>query len=127
MASPDDRKYQSSHEWHKPEDDGTVTIGISAFAVEELTDITFVEIEVEPGDELDAGEVFGEIESVKATSELYCGISGEVVAVNDQLDDTPETVNDDPWDAGWMIRVKPADEGALDGLMDASAYDEQAT
>ena len=121
MASKDDRKYLESHEWHKPEGD-LVVIGISAFAVEELTDITFLEILKTDG-AIKAGETFGEIESVKATSELYCGIDGEIVEVNDALVDTPETINEDPWDAGWLIKVKPANTSQLDGLMDAAAYD----
>lgn len=124
MASPDDRKYLESHEWHKLEGD-LVVIGISKFAVEELTDITYVEYLKEDGP-IKAGETFGEVESVKATSELYVGIDGEVVAVNQELLDNPALMNDDCYDAGWMIKIKPSDASQLDNLLDAAAYDEQA-
>lgn len=124
MASPDDRKYLESHEWHKPEGD-LVAIGISKFAVEELTDITYVEYLKEDGP-IKAGETFGEIESVKATSELYVGIDGEVVAVNQELIDNPALMNDDCYTAGWMIKIKPSDPAQLDNLLDAAAYDAQA-
>ncbi|MEM1097299.1 MAG: glycine cleavage system protein GcvH [Planctomycetota bacterium] len=122
MPAPADRKYLDSHEWHKLEDDGTVTIGISEFAVDELTDITYLEIANQDG-EIKAGEAFGEIESVKATSDLYCGIDGTVVAVNQAAVDDPETINRDCFGEGWMIRVQPADAAQLEGLMDAAAYE----
>lgn len=125
MPAPDDRRYTSSHEWHKLEN-GTVTIGISQFAVDELTDITYLEITKEEGS-IKAGESFGEIESVKATSELYSGIDGEVVEVNQQLLDNPATINDDPYEKGWMIRIKPTDESQLESLMSASDYEKQVT
>jgi len=123
MASKDDRKYLESHEWHKTDGD-LVVIGISQFAVEELTDITFLEILKTDG-EVKAGEVFGEIESVKATSELYAGVDGEVVEVNQAVVDSPETINEDPWEAGWLIKIRPSDASQLDNLMDAAAYDGQ--
>ncbi len=120
MAAPDDRKYSKSHEWHKPEGD-LVAIGISQFAVEELTDITYLELTVESGP-IQAGQSFGEIESVKATSELYCGISGEVVEVNSEVVDNPAIINEDCYGKGWMIKVKPANNGELDNLLDAESY-----
>ncbi len=122
MASPDDRRYAETHEWHHPQGD-TVVIGLTRFAVNELTDITFVDILKSDG-QIKAGESFGEIESVKATSELYSGIDGEIVAVNDQAIDTPAVINEDPHDQGWLIKVKPADPAQLDKLMTAQQYDE---
>jgi glycine cleavage system H protein len=122
MPAPTDRRYLDSHEWHKLEADGTVTVGISEFAVDELTDITFLEIATRDGD-ISAGDTFGEIESVKATSDLYCGIDGTVVQVNQAVVDDPETINRDCFGEGWMIRVKPTDPAQLDNLLDAAAYE----
>ncbi len=124
MSAPSDRKYTKSHEWVKDEA-GQVVVGITQFAVDELTDITYVELPA-VGTEVEAGKPFGEIESVKATSELYAPISGKVAAVNEELEDDPGKVNADPWDAGWLIRIDPSDASQLDGLMDAKAYTEQA-
>ncbi|MEM7576477.1 MAG: glycine cleavage system protein GcvH [Planctomycetota bacterium] len=122
MPAPTDRRYLDSHEWHKLHDDGTVTIGISEFAVDELTDITYLEIANQDGD-LAAGDSFGEIESVKATSDLYCGIDGKVIEVNQAAVDDPETINRDCFGDGWMIKVQPSDPAQLDALMDAAAYE----
>ena len=122
MQTPDDRRYLASHEWHRPLDDGTIEVGISAFAVDELTDITYVESSAAPGDRVQAGAAFGEIESVKATSELYCGVSGEVTEVNAAVIDRPETINDDCYGAGWILRLKPDDPAELEKLQDAAAY-----
>ena len=119
MPAPSDRKYSASHEWHKQEGD-VVTIGITQFAVDELTDITYVDLPA-VGKQLAAGKTFGEIESVKATSELYSGVTGEVVEVNGALKDDPSLVNSDPFGKGWMIKVKAA--GAdLNGMMTGEAY-----
>ncbi len=123
MAVPTDRRFLESHEWHQLNGD-VCTIGISQFAADELTDITYVDLP-SPGDELTAGEPFGEIESVKATSDLTCGVSGVVAEVNERLGEAPELVNDDPFDAGWMIKVKVADASTFDALMAAAAYDAQ--
>ncbi len=125
MASPDDRRYASTHEWHKPDGD-LVIVGISQFAVDELTDVTYVDI-VKTEGEIKAGETFGEVESVKATSDLYCGIDGEIVEVNEAPIDDPTVINKDPFGEGWLIKVKPADPAQLDALMDATAYDAQAS
>jgi len=122
MAAPSDRRYLDSHEWHKLEDSGQVVIGISQFAVDELTDITFLEIEATEGD-IGKGEAFGEIESVKATSELYVGVDGEVVKVNEAVLEDPSTINDDPYQKGWMLQVKPADPSQLDQLLAAEDYE----
>ena len=104
MSAPSDRKYLESHEWHKIDGD-TATIGITQIAADELTDITYVSLP-KVGAKVSAGKPFGEIESVKATSDLYSGVSGEVIAVNDQLATKPGLVNEDPYERGWMIKVK---------------------
>jgi glycine cleavage system H protein len=122
MAVPTDRKYLQSHEWHKPEG-GLVVIGITQFAADELTDITYVSLP-KVGSKVRAKDRFGEIESVKATSDLYSGISGEVVEVNDKLNTDPGLVNTDPFNAGWMLKVKPTDLDAdMNGLLDAATYE----
>ena len=118
MSLPNDRKYLKSHEWHKAEGN-TVTIGITQIAADELTDITFVALP-KVGAKLTAGGRFGEIESVKATSDLYSGVSGEVVAINDTLNSNPGVINTDPFEAGWMIKVKVTD--TAENLLDADAY-----
>ena len=123
MPSPSDRRYSDSHEWHRL-DDGLVTIGLSRFAVDELTDITFVELPDE-GETFEQGDPFGEIESVKATSELYTFVSGKVVETNDALEDNPGVVNEDPYEAGWLIKIDPSDVSQLDELMDAESYDKK--
>ena len=120
MPVPTDRKYLESHEWHKLDGD-TVTIGITQFAADELTDITYVQLPA-VGDTLTAGETFGEIESVKATSDLYSGVSGEVTAVNDALDADPGVINRDPHGDGWMIKVKITDPAELDKLLAQADY-----
>ncbi len=120
MASPDDRRYLDTHEWHKAQGD-VVEIGVSQFAVDELTDVTFVEVAVSEG-RIAAGEAFGEIESVKATSDLICGIDGEVVEVNRDVIDNPASINDDAYGA-WLIRVKPDDAGQVEALKSAADYD----
>lgn len=121
MPVPKDRRYLKTHEWHLLAD-GTVTIGITKFAVDQLTDITYVELP-KPGDEVRAGERCGEIESVKATSDLYSGVSGRVTEVNRNLSGAPELVNSDPFGAGWMIRVAIRDRSEFDALMSAEDYE----
>jgi len=123
MAAPDDRHYLPSHEWHKPDGDH-VLIGISKFAVDELTDITYLEVEKDSGP-IAKGEPFGEVESVKATSELYCGIDGEIVEVNQEVLDNPALLNEDCYDAGWILKIKPSDASQVDGLLSASDYQAQ--
>jgi glycine cleavage system H protein len=120
VAVPNDRRYLKSHEWHKPEGD-VIAIGITQFAADELTDITFVSLP-KVGTTFAANDRFGEIESVKATSDLYTGVAGEVVAVNDQLNANPGTVNTDPFNGGWMIKLKPSNPADLNALLDADAY-----
>ncbi len=120
---PDELRYLESHEWVTVGDD-TVRVGVSDFAQDELGDVVFVELPQE-GDEITASEPFGVIESIKAVSDLYAPISGEVVAVNEALFDRPELVNEDPYEDGWMLEVAPADGGDAAGLLDADEYDAQ--
>jgi len=120
---PDDLRYLESHEWTTADGD-TVRVGVSDFAQDELGDVVFVELP-EVGDEVTAGEPFGVVESIKAVSDLYAPVSGEVVAVNEELFDRPELVNEDPYGDGWMLEVEPADGGDAEGLLDAEAYDAQ--
>ncbi|MCO8267967.1 glycine cleavage system protein H [Haloferax sp. Atlit-12N] len=120
---PDDRKYLESHEWTTTEGDA-VRIGISDFAQDELGDVVFVELPAE-GDELAAGEEFGVVESIKAVSDLYAPISGTVTAVNEELFDAPELLNDDPYGDGWMLELEPADESEFDDLLSPEEYREQ--
>jgi glycine cleavage system H protein len=120
---PDDCQFLDSHEWARRED-RTVRIGISDFAQDELGDVVFVELPAE-GDAVTAGEDFGVIESIKAVSDLYAPVSGTVVAVNDDLVDAPELVNEDPYGDGWMVDVEIDDESELDGLLSPDEYDDQ--
>ncbi|MXV60704.1 glycine cleavage system protein GcvH [Natronorubrum sp. JWXQ-INN-674] len=120
---PDDRRYLESHEWAL-EDDGTVRVGISDFAQDELGDVVFVELP-DTGDELSRDEEFGVIESIKAVSDLYAPVSGEVTAVNESLFDTPELVNEDPFGEGWMLELEADDTAELDELLSADEYEDQ--
>jgi glycine cleavage system H protein len=115
--------YQASHEWIRVQDDEAV-IGISDYAQSELNDVVYVELP-EAGDVLAKGDEFGSVESVKAASELYMPAGGEVIAVNEALEDTPEWVNEAPFGAGWMVRIKLADPADLEGLLDAKAYESE--
>ena len=117
-----DRKYTTDHEWALSED-GSILIGITSFAVDQLGDITLVDIDVGEGDTVAAGAAFGTIESVKTLSDLFAPMSGTVIKINPALEEAPETINDDCWGSGWMIAIKPDDEGALEKLLDADAYD----
>ena len=120
MAYPDDLRYSKEHEWVRA--DGTrATIGITSFAADELGDIVFVELP-EVGASLKQFETFGVVESVKAVSDLYSPLSGEVVEVNDALREGPELLNSDPFGEGWILKVELADAAEIDVLMDAAAY-----
>lgn len=114
-------KYLSSHEWARVEDDGTVTVGITDHAQEELGDVVYVETP-EVGSEVNAGAEAGVVESVKAASDIFSPISGEVIAINEALEDAPETVNSSPYDDGWFYKVKPSDVSELDAHMSADEY-----
>jgi len=122
MNIPATLKYTKDHEWVKVEGD-TATIGVTDFAQKELGDIVYVEIETE-GEEIAQNEVFGTVEAVKTVSDLFMPISGTISAVNDGLEDAPETVNSDPYGDGWMIKIKISDESELSGLLSADAYNE---
>ena len=117
---PDDVGYAKSHEWARSEGD-TVKIGISDYAQDQLGDIVFVELP-DVGDAFGKGEEFGTVESVKAVSELYMPVAGEVVAINDTLEDAPEKVNNSPYGDGWMLEIKADNPSELDDLMDPNAY-----
>lgn len=119
MSSPKDLKYTASHEWVRVQG-GVATIGITAHAAESLSDLVFIDLP-SAGDEVSAGESFGEIESVKAVSDLNSPVAGEVVEVNGSLEDNLKDINDDPYGKGWMIKVKLT--GDTDHLLDAAAYD----
>ena len=120
MSNPEDLKYTSSHEWVRVSGD-IATIGITSFAQDALGDVVYFDAP-EVGEDITKGDTFGEIESVKAVSDLYAPVSGAVTEVNEQLEDAAELVNQDPYGAGWMIRVQLSDAGELDDLMDAAAY-----
>lgn len=114
-------KYLSSHEWARVEEDGTVTVGITDHAQDSLGDVVYVETP-EVGSSVSAGEEAGVVESVKAASDIFSPISGEVIAINEALEDAPETVNESPYDDGWFFKVKPSDLSELDAALDADGY-----
>ncbi len=119
MSVPEELEYTRSHEWVRTEDD-TATIGITDYAQEELGDIVYVELP-EQGDSLNAGDSFGSIESVKAVSDLYTPVGGEVVEVNEALNDSPEKINEDPYGDGWIVKLRVSEEG---DLLSASDYEQ---
>ena len=121
MDFPAGLKYTKEHEWAKV-DGAKVTVGITAFAVEQLGDITLVTLDAKVGDEIAAGKTFGTIESVKTLSDLYAPISGKIVDINKALDLKPESVNEDAY-AAWMIVIEATDSSAVDALMDPAAYE----
>tara|TARA_B100002019_G_scaffold234657_1_gene208894 strand:+ start:1527 stop:1910 length:384 start_codon:yes stop_codon:yes gene_type:complete len=121
MQFPDNLKYSKDHEWIRVEGDEAY-VGITAFAAGELGDIVFVDVDTE-GESLDKDEVFGSVEAVKTVSDLFLPVSGEVLEFNEALEDAPESVNDDPYGDGWMVKIKITDASELDGLMDAAAYE----
>ena len=125
MNVPQDLRYTESHEWVKREADGTVTVGITDHAQEQLGDIVFVE-PPKAGRKVKAGEAVGVVESVKAASDIYAPVAGEVVAANDALSKAPEQVNADAY-AAWMYRIKPDDPAAVDRLLDSAAYEKSAS
>ncbi len=124
MNPPSDRRYLPSHEWHQLQGK-IITLGITQRAADELTDITFVALPP-VGKKLRKGESFGEIESVKATSDLYCGVDGVVVEVNQQLTRQPGLVNQEPYSGGWMIRIEPENPDQLQALLNSDDYAKQS-
>lgn len=123
MPSPADRQYSSSHEWHKVDGD-VVTLGVTRFAVDQLTDVTYVEMK-KPGTKFKAGESIGEVESVKTTSDVYCAAPGEIIEVNTALADDPSLINSDPYGAGWLCKIRVSDKSGLSQLIAAADYDKQ--
>jgi glycine cleavage system H protein len=119
----EDRRYTKDHEWALASG-GSVSIGITAFAVDQLGDVTLINWDVAPGDRVEAGQVFGTIESVKTLSDLFAPVSGSVEKINAELEAAPERVNEDCWDKGWMIVIRADDPNAFDGLLDAKSYRE---
>ncbi|GAB5551706.1 MAG: glycine cleavage system protein GcvH [Saprospiraceae bacterium] len=126
MEFPADLKYTEEHEWIRVEADGTAYIGVTDFAQEELGDIVYVEVET-VGETLDQNEVFGTVEAVKTTSDLFMPISGEILEFNKELDeaenDNPQAINESPYGDGWIVKVKITDPSQLDALMDSEAYE----
>jgi glycine cleavage system H protein len=122
--TPDELRYARTHEWARLEEDGTVTVGITDHAQSALGDVVFVE-QPEEGDVLAAGDDAGIVESVKAASDVYAPIGGEVIAINRQLEDDPELVNSHPYADGWFYKLKPADVSELDALLSAEQYQQQ--
>ncbi len=118
---PAELRYTKDHEWVRREEDGSVTIGITDHAQEQLGDLVFVELP-EVGASYDAGAECCVVESVKAASDVYCPVTGEVAAVNEALADSPELINSDAYGEGWLFRLTPADGAAVDALLDAAAY-----
>ncbi|MEZ6242391.1 MAG: glycine cleavage system protein GcvH [Phycisphaerales bacterium] len=121
--TPTDRVYTQSHEWHKLAGD-TLTIGLTQYAVDQLTDVTYVEMKA-PETKIGAEEVVGEVESVKTTSDVYSAIAGVIIEVNTDLENDPGRVNTDPYGQGWLVRLRVDDPSGLDKLMDAEKYDAQ--
>jgi glycine cleavage system H protein len=121
---PQDLRYTAEHEWVRTGDDGTVRIGITSFAQDSLGDVVYVSLPA-VGDTVSAGDACGEVESTKSVSDLYVPLAGEVTAVNEALDATPELVNTDPYGQGWMYELRPSDASAVDALLDQAAYQAQ--
>jgi glycine cleavage system H protein len=122
MNIPENLKYSQDHEWIRIEED-VAYIGITDFAQSNLGDIVFIEVET-VGEKLDKGEAFGNVEAVKAVEELYLPVAGEVLEFNEELEDSPDLVNNDPYGKGWVIKIKMSNPTDLDVLMDAGAYSE---
>ena len=121
MSFPNDRVYSQSHEWHKVEGDELV-LGLSQFAVDQLTDVTYVEVKP-VGTVFQAGESIGEVESVKTTSDVYCAASGEIVEVNSKVVDDPSLLNSDPHGEGWLAKIKISEKAGLENCVDAETYE----
>ncbi|MBN1874517.1 MAG: glycine cleavage system protein GcvH [Anaerolineae bacterium] len=121
MEFKKDVRYQTTHEWSR-KDGNEIVVGISDYAQDALNDIVYVELP-EPGDSFDKGDTFGVVESVKSASDVYMPVSGEIVAINEALDEKPETVNEDPFGAGWLIRVKPSNPDEWNSLLSVEEYE----
>ena len=123
MATPTDCKFSDTHEWFRQDGD-LVVMGITLYAANELTDVTYVELKP-AGTTLSEGDSIGEVESVKTTSDVFTAVGGEIVEANEALTDDPGALNSDPYEAGWLVKIRPADTASLDNLMDQAAYDEK--
>lgn len=123
MSYPSELKYTKDHEWIRVHDDGTATIGITEFAQGELGDIVFVDIN-ETGSNVDKDDTFGSVEAVKTVSELFMPVDAEILEINPELESNPELVNEDPYGAGWMVKVKINNADQLNDLLDAASYQE---
>src|SRR4051794_9353309 len=121
MSNPKDYRYLQSHEWHRKEADGTIAIGVTQHAADELDQVTFVQLP-QVGAKVARGQSWGVIESHKASNDLYSGVSGTVTAVNQELSNSPEIVNAEPFTRGWMIKIKPSDPAEFDKLLSAEDY-----
>jgi glycine cleavage system H protein len=121
MSIPADLRYTKEHEWARKEADGTITVGITHHAQDALGDVVYVELPA-AGDALDAGAAFGAVESVKSVSDLFAPLAGEIVAVNQNLEDLPELINAEPYGQGWIVRLAPNNAADFDALLDAEAY-----
>ena len=119
--TPSELRYASSHEWSRQEADGSITVGITNHAQDALGDVVFVELP-EVGRQLSAGDECAVVESVKAASDIYAPVSGEIIAINEALADSPELLNEDPYGEAWLFKVKPTDSSELDKLLDAEVY-----
>ena len=119
--TPSELRYASSHEWSREETDGSITVGITNHAQDALGDVVFVELP-EVGRQLSAGDECAVVESVKAASDIYAPVSGEVIAINEALSDSPELLNSDPYGEAWLFKIKPSDSSELDKLLDAEGY-----
>ncbi|MBR6021040.1 MAG: glycine cleavage system protein GcvH [Kiritimatiellae bacterium] len=115
--------YTKTHCWARKEDNGEVTVGITDYAQEQMSMLTFVEVLPGVGEQVEADDEIATLESANATNEVYCPVSGTVTAVNEELGEQPELVNRDPFGQGWLVRVRPDDEGELDNLLDADGYE----
>jgi len=123
IPTPNDRVYSDSHEWHKVEGD-TLTLGLTSFAVDQLTDVTYVEMKPK-GTKLKSGDSVGEVESVKTTSDVYCAAGGQIIEVNSLAIEDPSLLNSDPYGKGWLVKVKVTDKSGLSKCMDKAKYDAQ--
>lgn len=120
---PESLRYTKDHEWIQIHEDGSATVGITDYAQESLGDITFVEFP-SVGDAFSSGDTFGVVESVKAASDLYMPLDAEVLDINETVDSEPELLNSDPYDKGWLLKIRPADASQIEALLDAAAYSE---
>ncbi|RBM22603.1 glycine cleavage system protein GcvH [Prauserella sp. PE36] len=121
MSTPEELRYTEEHEWVAVRGGETVRVGITEYAQDQLGDVVFVDLP-EVGRQVDAGDVFGEVESTKSVSELFAPLDGEIVAVNDAVSESPELINSDPYGEGWLIEIRLDDASTVEGLLDAEAY-----